>query len=89
MTDLIDDEEIYNLDTTIAAFVLPRLKAYRERYATKGHPSELTNEQWCAIIDKMIAAFEAHSGRRATPDDLEAAQEGLHLFATYFGHLWD
>lgn len=50
------DRDIVNLDYAVAKFVLPRLKAYKK--ASQGHPSTLTWEEWLAILDKMIWAFE-------------------------------
>lgn len=50
-------EEIWNTETTIAAFVAPRLKAFK---GLKKHalPQEMNNErQWNSTIQKMIDAF--------------------------------
>lgn len=53
----INPRECWNLDYTIAKFVLPRLKQYKKD--CNGYPGELEDEYaWYAILDKMIIAFE-------------------------------
>ena len=90
-----DSTECWNLDTTIAKFILPRLKEFREIHC--GHPSRLGDEdKWNEILDKMISAFDFAS-KEADPKlswkELEAktaeAQEGFKLFAEYYFDLWD
>lgn len=53
----IDVEELYDLDITIARFVLPRLIAFKQH---SEHPPRLniSSEEWNAILDKMIYAFD-------------------------------
>lgn len=54
-----DDTECWNLDNTIAQFVLPRLKHFKEN--TNGYPGtdEIpTFEKWNEVLDKMIYAFD-------------------------------
>ena len=53
----VDPKECWNLDITIAEFVLPRLKIYKKQ--TNGYPSLFNNiEEWKVTLDKMILAFE-------------------------------
>lgn len=67
-----DDTELWNLDTTIVEFVLPRLIAFKEDLEKNfaGYPSLLCrdypdipedklDDKWLEILDKMIAAFKA------------------------------
>lgn len=49
-------KDIYNLDSTIARFVLPRLKFFKKKTHTS--PLDLTLEEWKDILDKMILSFE-------------------------------
>lgn len=54
------DKDIWNLDFTIARFVLPRLIAYKKIQC--GHPmiegrEEDGEEAWNEILDKMCRAF--------------------------------
>ncbi|MCH5167371.1 MAG: hypothetical protein J1F35_05700 [Erysipelotrichales bacterium] len=68
-----DDSEIWNLDSTIAKFILPRLKEFKEiawgtpgkldyEFVQKGYSeseaSIIANKAWEEILDKMIWAFE-------------------------------
>lgn len=83
-------EEIWNTETTIAAFAAPRLKAFKS-LKKHGFPSEMNNErQWDSTIQKMIDAFEILS-RPYTPSDEEdpIVEEGLDLFRKYYRNLWD
>lgn len=85
-----DDTELWNLDSTIAKFILPRLKRFKE--LTNQHPHDFrTMEQWDDALDKMIDAFEfmveekyeCFSGPR-----WDEVNKGIELFAKYFSHLW-
>lgn len=49
-------KDIYNLDNTIARFILPRLKFYKKN--TIGYPPDLTLKEWKDILDKMILSLE-------------------------------
>lgn len=52
-----DDTELWNLDFTLAKFALPRLVEFRK--FVNGYPPEFEKfEDWTAIIDKMIFAFD-------------------------------
>lgn len=110
-----DDSELWSLDWTIARFILPRLKAFRAknvhgvpiRYDAvieEGNfsPPTYTEEEWKAILDKMIRAFElsAHQWdseylKKNNLPDLYSKEysdqldEGLKLFYQHFGNLWD
>jgi len=98
-----DDSELWNLDHTIAKFILPRLKRFKE--ICHGYPSELHvdgdgkigEKRWDEILDKMIISFEAVINMDETilegKEAYEAAnkhhKEGMKLFCEYFGNLWD
>jgi hypothetical protein len=88
-TRKFDDSDTWDMDYSLAALILPRLKRFKE--ITRAHPAELSWEEWNIILDKMIAAFEfAHSGRRfdAPPEDFDKYQKGINLFAKYYFALW-
>ena len=53
----IDIEELYDLDITIARFILPRLMAYK-KHCERTPRLTMSREEWDAILDKMIYAFE-------------------------------
>ena len=94
-------EETWNLDHSIACYILPRLAYLRSH--THTYPSGLGvwNEDkteiitsgfsvWMDILDKMIAAFEIVA-LKEEPDwnDQAIINEGLKLFAQYYRDLWD
>lgn len=88
------DEELWNLDSTICEWLLPRLKTFKEK--TIGFPLDFSSlEEWKETIQKMIDAFELHISD--LPDNLRTEefkkeskliQEGLELFGKYFNNLW-
>ena len=82
-----DDTETYNLFTTIAQFVLPRLKRFKE--VNDSYPNKMTFEEWDEILDKMIQSFEliTQDNFDIQRDD-EKIKEGLDLFGKHFTKLW-
>lgn len=51
--------DLWNLDITIANFVLPRLKKFKEEDDGCPEREEMdTPEKWGEVLDKMILAFE-------------------------------
>lgn len=84
-----DDSETWSLDYSLAKLILPRLKRFKE--VKNGCPSNLSQEEWDAILDKMIASFEfAASEERwtASNEEFEKHGEGLDLFAKHYFGLW-
>lgn len=54
------DIEIWNLDDTIAKWIVPRLKAFKS--ITQGYPAYLESlEQWQDMLGEMIFGFEFSS----------------------------
>ena len=77
-----DDTELWNLDTTILKFVLPRLKRFRE--CTVGFPPDFeTIEEWQGCLEKMITNIE-----KIINSEEDADYEGFELFKKYFFNLW-
>ena len=99
-------EEAWNIDTTLARWIVPRLKLFlRETDKVGGTPCKLAKEydveqesdeaynKWVEIVNKMLFSFEYYAdlySRRLTTNDEEKArvEEGLYLFAKYYGDLW-
>lgn len=85
-----DDSETWSLYTTIANFILPRLKRFKE--LTISVPCELTEEEWKNCLDQMIYAFEyaANLDEREcySNEDFEKVQKGFKLFGEFFLDLW-
>lgn len=82
-----DDSDTYNLDARISEFIIPRLKRLKD--LNKGYPGEFASqEEWNAILVKMIKAFELHlidtQDFRVSPEETE----GIALFAKYYRDLW-
>lgn len=83
--------ELFNLDDTLTAFILPRLKGFRD--ATIGYPPYLGSlENWQSELDKMIKAFQilydCERLNTLSDSDEEAIEIGLKSFAEYYNHLW-
>jgi hypothetical protein len=96
MTQLVtrgfSDEDLWNLDQTIANFVLPRLKAFKE--FTHAYPQGMTVEEWNTTMDKMIWSFDFkvnhwYDDAMHTEENTEKYNEGMDLFRKYFDNLWD
>ena len=73
-----DDTELWNLDTTIAKFILPRLQAYK---LASDHEDDKG-------IDKMIAAFQMIVEGIHFTDFPREMEEGLNLFQQNYFRLW-
>lgn len=81
----VSRDDIFSLDYTLSLIILPALKKYRKNLV--GHPGELTQEEWEAIIDKMIHAFKRVIDDNCC-DSTPEMEEGLELFGKWFFHLW-
>lgn len=85
-----DDSDTWNLDDTIARFVLPRLKRFSE--VRGGYPANITDEEWREIIDKILwsIGFVADGKHYCCSDEEESKRldEGLQLFGEWFLNLW-
>lgn len=93
----IPNKELWNLDNTLAAYILPRLIAFRRgctgKYATFSINFETASE-WRKVLDKIICAF-----RNILEEDTwfytwryqkkeKQIEEGLALFGKHFRALW-
>ena len=84
-----DDTETWSLKTTIAKFVLPRLKWFKERHFD--NPWDITFEKWDEILDNMIFSFEYYAKDEWKPisdEEFKRVEEGMKLFGEYYGDLW-
>jgi len=96
-----NDSDCWNLDVTIAKFIIPRLKRFKEikyeypaefiindRYTWNTEASAIN--KWNEILDKMILAFDLEIKKcNGEKVDEEKIKEGLELFAKYYSKLWD
>ena len=88
-----DDTETWNLDSTIAQFVYPRLKRFIE-LEPAGYPGQCfkTYEDWIEALKKMLYSFEHiinEDDYEINNDVNKKIQEGLELFGKHFQSLWD
>jgi len=89
-----DDSETWNLDTTLAKFIAPRLKRFKE--LNNGIPHDFTEETWDEALDKMIFALDKcakkdedeESGLYWDKETYAQIDEGLELFGKHFRDLW-
>ena len=86
-----DSREVWNLDSAIIRFTLPRLKHFRKVIGT--HPSDISFKQWQNRLDKMIKAMEIWENTEGFPYDKGTMEkewkQGMALFHKYFFALWD
>lgn len=84
-----DDRELWSLDVTLSKMIAPRLRRLKE--IQLGHPGMMTEEEWDACLDKMIASFEFTASDDFFGVGVEGHkvhEEGLILFGKYFWSLW-
>ena len=95
-----DDSELWNLDVTIAKFILPRLKIFQERKDTFPAIVKIPDAKtWAEILDKIIWSFEfvltnygtQHecTDKEVRRQNMKQYEEGMSLFAKYYWCLWD
>ena len=90
---LIDTKELYNLDKTLAEYILPRVKRFRE-INKPSYPADLKDmKAWNKTLDSIVWSFE-YSLREESQDEKTREKEqrkykkGMKLFAEYFEDLW-
>ena len=86
-----DIRELWNLDFTMAHFIYPRLKYFRDNYAEDFHPCNCDSvEEWQKTIDKILLAFKIILVHRINDIeyDYKKVEEGLILFAKHFNDFW-
>lgn len=95
LTRGFDDTEMWSLDCTIAKFIAPRLKVFKEQAARIGdHPVNITSEKWQEILSQMIEGFELYPDHfNWTSDDSnenwKKVYKALELFKNWFMNLWN
>ena len=96
----IREEELWDLDYTLAKYILPRLIKFKE-IKKNSYPQSLSGaEEWCSVLDKMIYSFEKVVNDSWTKPktkelkenmlcEIKRYEEGMSLFAKHFKDLWD
>ena len=85
-----DNTELWNLDLTLARFLIPRLKVFKEM--TISYPAECESmDDWYEIIDKIIYSMEMIVKNDILVDKWanQRIQDGCDLLGKYFRNLWD
>jgi hypothetical protein len=80
----IVDEQIYDMSSYVAEFILPMLKYNRNHNPVKHE--YMTEYEFTEAVDNMIYAFEFHSGKdnfKSLPD-FDRIKKGLMQFAENF-----
>jgi len=88
-------QDIFNLDISILAFILPRLVYFRDNCT--GYPTSLESyDAWIDVLNKIIDGFYAYMKREwrvLNRKELDTVQEqfdeSLQLFWKYYCSLWD
>jgi hypothetical protein len=97
-----DDSDTWSLDYTLAKWILPRLKRFKQ--LSFGCPTNFTEKQWDEMIDEMIWAFDYIANDRENEiftengnfekerEEWKKAEDrcdkGLELFGKYMRGLW-
>lgn len=95
LTRGFDDTEMWSLDCTIAEFIAPRLKVYKEHAELiEDHPMSITFQEWKCILEQMIEGFELYPNHfNWTAEESDAnwkkVDKALSLFHTWFFNLWN
>ena len=87
----VSPDELWSLDITIANFIYPRLKMFRDAVNGVSTPCCFRNNaEWIAELDKMINAFKliAEEKLEYTKKEREQVEEGLGSFKKYYHALW-
>jgi hypothetical protein len=88
-----DDSETWALDETIASFILPRIKRYKEINIAYPATDGMTFEKWNEILDEIIKTFEFIKNQtydkwgrdqEETKKKMAEIDNGLNLFAQWF-----
>ena len=88
------DPEIWGLDYTIAKFIYPRLRIFKQHL--HGYPSDLDERKWAEILDKILWAMKFIMDDEDYPHHIEDMEEcerkcdaGCKLLGQHFRGLWD
>ena len=87
------DDVTWNLDCAFASWLVPRLKLFKKlRDPCCPYSIEkddwLTEEEWNAILDKMIEGFELLSADAFDTESNDKIDTALDLFYEYARALW-
>lgn len=84
-----DDSDTWSLDCTMAEWLLPRLRRFKE--INGGYPMIKTPTQWDKELAEMIWTFEFIASDKYWNEDkatMRRVKKGLRLFSDNFCSLW-
>lgn len=86
-----DERVTWNLDGALAKWMAPKIKLFKQ--LNVGYPHELTWEQWNAILDELIWAFEWRSSKNYWDEDLDELKStryrtAMEMFGKFIWHMW-
>jgi len=86
-----DSSELWSLDCTIASFIAPRLKAFRENSGDS--PCNMDRLEWEKILDEMIEGFEIYPNHfnwspEESNQNWSKVYKALEYLHKYFFNLW-
>lgn len=87
----VSPDETWSLDSALARFMVPRLKAFRKH--ASGHPVCFkSTDAWLRAVRKMEMAFkliiEEGEGKVLNEKQNRQEEEGLDLFRKHMRSLW-
>jgi hypothetical protein len=81
-------EDFFDLNYTLACIIYSHLRYFKDNCMI-AHPTYMTYEEWCKIIDKMINAFKIYIQKDfSSKNKVKQMRYGIKLFAKYFYELW-
>lgn len=84
--------EYVDWDSRMAAEILPLMKGFRaemDAIGHKSHPQEMSWEEWDAIINECIWAFESYIDlERHDDNDSDRRQAAFEAFGKHFTGFW-
>jgi hypothetical protein len=80
--------ETYSLCVNHAQWLVPRLKRFIQ--VRGGHPVDINDDEWDAILKKILFAYEIIAEDDWTKEHkhMEEVEEGLDLFRQWYRNLW-
>lgn len=81
-----DDTETWDLQSTIADFLVPRLERFKELNC--GYPPEMSMKKWENILQTMIDGFKEMQRIDEDDFDQKKVKRGLKMFKKWYFDLW-
>lgn len=88
----IKPEHLWNLDVTIARYLIPRLVEFKGMVSS--YPEDLGSiDRWREVLDQIILSMKLTVRNNEqcdlNRDELKEMRDGHKLLGEYFADLWD